>query len=91
MKMMLNLLAIAALALAAGCTTSSKDISQASGPTETCHVCRYNNDLACVQVRVRDTTPRAEYGGRTFYFCSEACRTEFLKKPEKYLPPTANP
>jgi len=91
MKLILNVLAIAALALATGCTTSPKDLSRSSGPTETCPVCRYQNDLACVCVRVKDDTPRTEYHGQTFYFCSEDCRTTFLKQPQKYLPSTAKP
>lgn len=86
MKNLLSLSFAALLALAAGCATSSNDAAQSSGQTETCHVCRYNNDLACVCVRVRENTPSAEYQGRTFYFCSDDCRTAFLKKPEKYQP-----
>lgn len=68
---------------------SSKDTAQNSGPAATCYVCRYNNDLACVNVRVKDTTPRAEYQGTTYYFCSEDCRTAFLTNPSKYLPKTS--
>jgi YHS domain-containing protein len=86
MKSYLNLCVIAAtLGFAAGCATQPEQAAS-SGPTATCHVCRYNHDLACVTVRVKDSTPRAEYQGRTYYFCSEECRTEFLAKPAKYLP-----
>ena len=29
--------------------------------------------------------PRAEHDGRTYHFCSEGCRTKFVKEPEAYL------
>ena len=86
MKPFLNLLTVVVLALVNGCATPVKDASQASGPTETCHVCRYNNDLACVCVKVKDSTPRTDYQGTTYYFCSDTCQTAFLKNPPKYLP-----
>ena len=80
MKILLTFCAVL-LMLASGCATSPN-----SGPTATCQVCRYNNDLACVCIKLRESTPRTEYQGTTYYFCSEDCRTAFLKKPEKYLP-----
>ncbi len=80
----LSLLALPALL--AGCVSSPEPASTAGGPMATCHVCRYNRDLACVCVKVKDATPRTEYQGVTYYFCSEDCRAEFLKKPAKYLP-----
>ncbi|MBI4535646.1 MAG: YHS domain-containing protein [Ignavibacteriae bacterium] len=27
----------------------------------------------------------SEYGGTTYYFCSEACRQEFLYRPEQFV------
>jgi YHS domain-containing protein len=73
------------LTVVAGCATSRPETAQSSGPTATCCVCRYHNDLACLDVRVKDTTPRAEYHGQICYFCSKDCCEAFLKKPEKYL------
>ena len=84
MKQFLNISLAALLALVAGCATSSPRAMQASGPAEICHVCRYNNDLACVQVKLKDATPRTEFQGTTYYFCSDECRVAFLKNPEKY-------
>jgi YHS domain-containing protein len=26
----------------------------------------------------------AEYSGRTYYFCSDVCKSSFLQSPEKY-------
>ena len=72
--------------LAAGCATRPGDAVGGIGPTDTCQVCRYNHDLACVCVKVTDSTPRAEYQGKTYHFCSDDCRASFLKKPDKYLP-----
>ena len=85
MKTLLAFAAAALLALASGCATTPKGTAQNSGPTDTCHVCRYNNDLACLCVKVKDNTPKTEHQGVAFYFCSEDCKTAFLKKPEKYL------
>jgi YHS domain-containing protein len=75
---------IGALALLSGCATSGGRLV-AQGE-ETCQVCRYRNDLACICVKVDESTPRTEFAGKTYYFCSESCRETFLKKPEKYLP-----
>jgi YHS domain-containing protein len=50
-----------------------------------CLVCKYNADLACIDVTVDQTTPRYEYGGKTYYFCSQDCRQKFAKNPQKYL------
>ena len=30
----------------------------------------------------------SEYGGQTFYFCSETCREQFDRDPQKYLDAT---
>jgi Cu+-exporting ATPase len=38
------------------------------------------------------TTPyRAEFRGRTYYFCSDGCRVSFEADPEKYLAPEERP
>ena len=42
-------------------------------------------DLGCVRIRVTESTPRAVFEGRTYYFCSERCRVEFEQEPRKYL------
>ena len=76
---------LALLLLAGGCATSPT-VADASSNDAVCHVCRYNNDLACVCVHVKDSTPHLDYNGQTYYFCSEDCRAEFAKRPAKYLP-----
>jgi xanthine dehydrogenase accessory factor len=43
-------------------------------------------DPVCgMTVAVKDSTPRAEHGGRTVYFCCGGCRERFLAEPERYL------
>lgn len=58
---------------------------EAAVATCECSVCRENADLACLNVKVTPSTPRVEYGGRTYYFCSEECKAEFQKRPEKFV------
>jgi YHS domain-containing protein len=90
MKSCLKSLAMAlALSLTASCSTPKTESQD--GSVATCHVCRYRNDLACVRIKVKDSTPRAEYQGATYYFCSEDCREEFLKNPQMYLPRAQKP
>ena len=50
-------------------------------------VCLCNGDLGCIRVRVDERTPRADYAGRTYYFCAESCREAFLKDPARYTRP----
>jgi YHS domain-containing protein len=85
MKRLLNSAILTLLVVLVGCATGPKETAQDSGPIATCYVCRYNNDLACLTVKVKDTTPRADYQGQTYCFCSEDCREAFVKKPGKYV------
>ena len=74
------------LACAMGCASSGNTSSAATrGPCEQCMVCKYNADLACVNVVVDSTTPEYLYQGQTYYFCSDECRAAFIKNPAKYL------
>jgi YHS domain-containing protein len=41
-------------------------------------------DLVC-GMEVEEGTNCAEYEGKRYCFCTEACRDEFLKNPSKYL------
>jgi YHS domain-containing protein len=71
-----------------GCASEESLMSASSATQQTAHgeclVCKRNADLACVDVDVDKNTPRAEYNGKTYYFCSDECREEFLKHPAKY-------
>jgi len=31
---------------------------------------------------------KSEYGGKTYYFCAQACKVEFDENPEKYVKQT---
>jgi YHS domain-containing protein len=42
-----------------------------------------------MSVKIADAKLTAEYQGKTFYFCSEGCKKEFLKDPAKYAAPAA--
>ena len=42
-------------------------------------------DPVCqMQIEENDAEFKSEYGGRTFYFCSEECKDTFDGKPEQY-------
>jgi YHS domain-containing protein len=71
------------LAMLTGCamTAASDPRPIADDP-----VCLRNGDMACVRVRVDDRTPRAVYGGKTYYFCTDECRLSFEKNPTRYVP-----
>jgi YHS domain-containing protein len=67
------------------CISPSASESSESVQHAQCLVCKSEGDLACVDVKVHDDTPRTEYMGKTYYFCSEQCRKEFEKDPRRYL------
>ena len=77
---MMRMLALCCL-LGAGCAAQ---LPAAGQETAECPVCREDGDLACLHVKVNGTTPRAEVGGKLYYFCSDECRERFLKDPGKY-------
>lgn len=42
-------------------------------------------DPVCkMKIDKSDAGAEAEYRGQTFYFCSEGCKEEFEKNPDKY-------
>ena len=79
------------VALLGGCATSPSARSDADLHHAECLVCKKNADLACIDVAVDGTTPSYAYGGRTYYFCSEACRREFGRHPARYAGKPAKP
>lgn len=43
-------------------------------------------DPVCeMHVDEQQATATAEHGGRTYYFCSDGCKTRFQEAPEKYI------
>lgn len=84
MKTLLTLSCVVALLGVATATAGDSKVQQAA--TATCHVCRYNRDLACVEFRVKPNTPETVYRGTRYCFCSGECQKAFVRKPEKYIP-----
>jgi len=89
MRTVLISIAVLLLAGVAGCASGNGQASAGNGPAmmsnhAECAVCKKNADLACVDVAVDDKTPRTEYQGKTYYFCSDDCRKDFAKNPAKY-------
>lgn len=80
------LLFASSLILLAGCAGSHSTVASATDkPCAECLVCKKNADLACVDVVIDEKTPRYEHAGKTFYFCSEECRTAFAAHPDRYV------
>jgi trehalose synthase len=51
-----------------------------------------SHDLVCgMPIEKLAERPAAEFGGQTYRFCSETCRTRFLQAPARYLPPSMPP
>jgi len=45
-------------------------------------------DPVCgMKVDEKKTVHKTEYRGVTYYFCSNTCKANFEKEPEKYLKP----
>jgi YHS domain-containing protein len=80
-------------AMTGGCASNSQSaaagsapvMASAKAPHAECLVCKYNADLACVDLSVDSKTPSTDYQGKTYYFCSDTCRKKFEKEPGKYL------
>jgi YHS domain-containing protein len=89
--MLKMLLAAMSVLVLAGCvenappqTTAAVTSGKAACHAE-CLVCKYNADLACVDVEVEKETPSYTYNGKTYYFCSKHCEKKFEADPAKYL------
>lgn len=41
--------------------------------------------VCAMEVDEREAAGKSEYQGRAFYFCSEECKKEFDKNPERYV------
>jgi YHS domain-containing protein len=80
-------LALACLAVAtSSCRTDSGPNAELSDPAcAECPVCKAEGDLACLKVHVRSDTPCSCHCGCTYYFCSEDCKKQFDRAPEKYV------
>jgi Cu+-exporting ATPase len=76
-----------AILLLAACsshaTYSHKKATPATNPAETAE------DPVCGMKVNPKTSPREEYRGQMFYFCSEGCENEFKSSPAGYVRPPA--
>jgi YHS domain-containing protein len=73
-------------ATAAACRGPAPRAEAWRGETKArCPVCVAEGDLACVDVRVDGSTPKASVDGQTYCFCSEECRCAFLRHPTEYV------
>ena len=68
-----------------GCTTTGAQRADNEAPHAECLVCKHEADLACLNVKITDQTPRSVYNGQTYYFCSQECKTKFDQQPTKYV------
>jgi YHS domain-containing protein len=66
-------------------TAGAPVMASSKAPHAECLVCKYNADLACVDLKVDAETPNSTYDGKTYYFCSDTCRKKFEKDPAKYI------
>lgn len=42
-------------------------------------------DPVCgMQIEEQDAAGKAEYNGKTYYFCAEGCKNKFEESPEQY-------
>ncbi len=49
-------------------------------------------DVVCgMTVEPSADTPKSEYKGQTYYFCSKGCKAAFDKNPAKYLAAEQDP
>jgi len=67
-----------------GCSSAQHVSAPSDGVTARCPVCEQRADLACLNVKVTDQTPRSDWQGKRYYFCSEECKVAFDKNPAKY-------
>lgn len=46
-------------------------------------------DPVCgMEVDEKEATAKAEYKGKTYYFCAHSCEEAFKKGPKKYVKPS---
>jgi YHS domain-containing protein len=69
----------------AGCASDMTASAPKAGHAE-CLVCKMNVDLACIDVKVGEKTPQYLYMEKTYFFCSEDCKNDFIKNPSRYAP-----
>ncbi len=85
MKTPFFILPVLTLFLIVGCAPLPP-VPPAGAPVQQCLVCRYKRDFSCLEVATTPGTPNAQHAGRTYWFCSPRCCTEFKKSPAQFVP-----
>lgn len=82
MNRIISIACLLVVFIAAGCDGSkptNHDTKATSlGIKANCEVCGDH------ELDVMSDTPFADFNGKRFYFCSDGCRDDFKKAPEKY-------
>ncbi|HEV8604593.1 MAG TPA: YHS domain-containing protein [Tepidisphaeraceae bacterium] len=86
MRALLFIVLVSLLSIVITGCASTAEPQHLSANQDTCWVCVHENDLACVKVDIDDKTPTAQYNGKTYHFCSEECKKEFVANPAKFAP-----
>lgn len=74
-----------ALSILAEITKARRSVSTSETPVPQAAPTSMAIDVVC-GMEVEPTTPlRADHKGKTYYFCSEGCRSRFLAAPESFL------
>lgn len=79
------LVAFAVCILLSGCA-ALPPVPPPEAEVQQCLVCRNKRDFSCLEIKKTPDTPHAQFGGRTYWFCSEHCRSDFEASPARYLP-----
>lgn len=61
-------------------------VPPANAAKQQCLVCRHNRDFGCLEISKSPSTPQAMHEGRTYWFCDDSCRRDFMKSPDRYIP-----
>src|ERR1043165_3987280 len=84
--------AILGTLILAGCSSHSGQSSSTNNPSRETRArpaarSGVEVDPVCGMEVDPKVSPREEYKGQTFYFCSEGCESDFKKSPAAYLRP----
>ena len=97
MKPLLPILFAVAATLAVGCSNKTAPAPAGATPTQAAQPqlkapgeAKVGDKTTCPVMKghefvVTDASPKAEYKGKTYYFCCPGCVDEFKQNPAKYV------
>ncbi len=50
------------------------------------HVMKVTDPVCGMRISPDKAASTVDYKGKTYYFCTDACRTQFEAAPERYVP-----